>query len=101
MTENRTYSEADVTALKQVWEREQVQNALVTGVAEIRGQMAGMPAMIEATARRVFADLMLAQHAQRSERTWGRAPVLIQLGQFLITIVLAVLAYLAGQGKLP
>ena len=112
MTENRTYTEADLQAVKREWEQQHAQSDLVKEVAAIKGQLSGLPALMDATARRVVAEIKAAdaihngeQRAQRleqrSEHTWGRAPAIIQMGQFITTIVLAALAYFAGKGHLP
>ena len=112
MTENRTYSEADLAALRKEWEQERSQNDLVKQVAAIQGQLGSLPATMESIARRVVAEVIADQHKQnaeqraqrseqRSERTWGRAPVVIQLGQLFATVALTVLAYFAGKGHIP
>lgn len=108
MTENRTYSEADLVALKKEWEAEAIQRDIVKQIAEVRGQLAAMPAMMEATARRVVAEIVDDQHKlNASERTehaklvWNRAPVILQAFQFVAAIGLGVLGYFAGKGHLP
>lgn len=112
MTENRTYTEADLKALKKEWEQEHVQSALVTKVAAIEAQLSTMPALMEATARRVISEVQLAQaqqnaeqraqrSEQRSEHAWDRAPVVMQALQMLVWLAVAAGAYVAGKGHLP
>jgi hypothetical protein len=108
MTENRIYSEADVVALKKEWETEAIQRDIVKQIAEIKGQLTLMPGMMEATARRVIAEVLDDQHKlNASERTehakvvWNRAPAVMQGFQFVLAIGLAILGYFAGKGHIP
>ena len=108
MTENRTYTEADLKAMRKDWETEAIQRDIVKQIAEIKGQLIAMPGMMDATARRVIAEVLDDQHKLNSlERTehakviWNRAPAVLQAFQFLMAATLAVLGYFAGKGHLP
>lgn len=112
MTENRTYSEADLAAMRKEWEQERSQSELIKQVAAIQGQLLALPQTIESVARRVVAEVIADQHKQnaeqraqrseqRSEHAWARAPVIIQFGQLLAIVMLPVLAYFAGKGHIP
>lgn len=112
MTENRTYSEADLNALRKDWEQERTQSDLTKQVAEIKGHLLTLPQTMEAVARRVVAEVIADQHKQnaeqraqrseqRSERTWERAPAVIQVLQLVAWLAVAVGAYVAGKGHIP
>lgn len=101
MTENRTYTEADLKALRKEWEAEAIQREVVRSIAEIKGQLLQLPATMEAVARRVASEVIADQHKQATDRAWGRAPVLAQTVQLIVAIVAVVAAYVTGRGHIP
>ena len=50
-------------------------------IAELKGQINGLPAQMEATSRRVFAEMMTATRTENTNQRWRRADTLILLGQ--------------------
>ena len=112
MTENRTYTEAYLKAIRKDWEQERTQSDIANAVAVIQGQLLTLPQTMEAVARRVVAEVIADQHKlnaeqraqrieQRSEHSWGRAPAVIQALQLVAWIAVAVGAFLAGRGRIP
>lgn len=73
------------------WERDQRELNLRNDVARLQGTFDQLPALIEATARRVFQDMWQTAQQQaseaataRSNQTWRRADTVIAIGQMLI-----------------
>lgn len=91
MTENRTYTEADVAGLRREWEREERERGITHELAELRGRLAELPGQMRSVAREVVTEVLAEQRTQqvrereeRTERAWRRTPVVAQLLQLAV-----------------
>lgn len=95
----RTYSAAEVGELRVEWERDQRESEFQKQLARLEGQYNGLPAMIEASARRIFQELFVAaqsqavsNQAENVKARWRRADTLIALGQLVLAVAIILVA---------
>jgi hypothetical protein len=83
---DRVYSEADVADMRERWERSSKDLELTRSLAQITGQLQGMPELIRSISREVAASVVadvlkgqVTENQRRSGVIWDRWGVSIQL----------------------